>query len=61
MDNATENQPSVPIIRLNVWLKVLATAIDFYIILLVALLLTGNSNLFPIFVMVGSFMVTIDM
>lgn len=59
MDSATENQPSVPIIRQNAWLKVLATAIDFYIILLAALLLTSNSNLFPILVMVGSFMAPI--
>ena len=59
MDSATENQQPVPIVRQNAWLKVLATAIDFYIILLAALLITGNSNLFPILVMVGSFMVPI--
>jgi len=42
MGSATENHQSVPIVRQNAWLKVLATAIDFYIILLAALLLTGK-------------------
>ncbi len=57
MDNTTEIQPPVQVVQRNAWLKVLAIAVDFYIILLAALLLTHNSNLFPILVMVGSFMV----
>lgn len=59
MDSAMEVQPPVPAVRRNTWLKVLATAAVFYILLLAALLLTGNSNLFPTLVMVGSFMVPV--
>ena len=59
MDSAMEIQPPVPVVRRNVWLKVLATAAVFYVLLLAALLLTGNSNLFPTLVMVGSFMVPV--
>jgi RsiW-degrading membrane proteinase PrsW (M82 family) len=49
----------VPAVRRNGWLKVLVTASVFYVLLLVALLLTRNSNLFPTLVMVGSFMVPV--
>ncbi|HWQ47500.1 MAG TPA: PrsW family glutamic-type intramembrane protease [Methanosarcina sp.] len=59
MDSATEIQPSVPVVRRNGWLKVLTTAAVFYILLLVTLLLTKNSNLFPTLAMVGSFMVPV--
>lgn len=59
MDSATGIQPPEPVVRRNSWLKVLSTAAVFYILLLVALLLTGNSNLFPSLVMVGSFMVPV--
>lgn len=59
MDSATEIQPSVPVVRRNDWLKVLTTAAVFYILLLVTLLLTKNSNLFPTLAMVGSFMVPV--
>lgn len=59
MDSAMEIQPPVPVVRRNAWLKVLVTAAVFYILLLAALLLTGNSNLFPTLVMVGSFMVPV--
>ena len=59
MDSATKIQPPVPVVRRNAWLKVLATAAVFYVLLLVALLLTGNSNLFPTLVMVGNFMVPV--
>jgi RsiW-degrading membrane proteinase PrsW (M82 family) len=59
MDIATEIQPPVPVIRRNAWLRVLSTAALFYVLLLVALLLTKNSNLFPTLVMVGSFMVPV--
>jgi RsiW-degrading membrane proteinase PrsW (M82 family) len=59
MDSATEIQPPVPVIRQNSWLKVLTTAAVFYVLLLAALLLTKNSNLFPTLVMVGSFMVPV--
>ena len=59
MDNTTEIQPSVPVVQRNNWLKVLAIAVDFYILLLSVLLLTGNSNLFPVLVMVGGFMIPV--
>jgi RsiW-degrading membrane proteinase PrsW (M82 family) len=59
MDSATEIQPHVPVIRQNAWLKVLTTAVVFYVLLLAALLLTKNSNLFPTLVMLGSFMVPV--
>ena len=59
MDNAMKIQPPVPVVRRNAWKKVLSTAAVFYVLLLVALLLTGNSNLFPTLVMVGSFMVPV--
>jgi protease PrsW len=51
MDTTTEIQPPTPQIRQKAWLKDLAIAIDFYILLLAALLLTDNSNLFPNLVM----------
>lgn len=59
MDSTTEVQPPVPVVRRNGWLKVLTTAAVFYVLLLMALLLTRNSNLFPTLVMVGSFMVPV--
>jgi RsiW-degrading membrane proteinase PrsW (M82 family) len=59
MDSATEIQLPAPVIRRNSWLKVLTTAAVFYILLLAALLLTKNSNLFPTLVMVGNFMVPV--
>ena len=59
MDSTTEIQLPVPVVRQNAWLKVLTTAAVFYVLLLAALLLTKNSNLFPTLVMVGSFMVPV--
>jgi RsiW-degrading membrane proteinase PrsW (M82 family) len=59
MDSSTEIQSPVPVVRRNGWLKVLTTAAVFYVLLLMALLLTKNSNLFPTLVMVGSFMVPV--
>ena len=59
MDSAMKNHPPVPVVRLDAWKKVLSTAAVFYVFLLAALLLTGNSNLFPSLVMVGSFMVPV--
>ncbi len=59
MDSVTGIQPPEPVVRRNSWLKVLSTAAIFYTLLLVALLLTDNSNLFPSLVMVGSFMVPV--
>lgn len=59
MDSVTGIQLPEPVVRRNSWLKVLSTATIFYILLLVALLLTDNSNLFPSLVMVGSFMVPV--
>lgn len=59
MDSAMKIQPPAPVVRRNAWKKVLSTAAVFYVLLLAALLLTGNSNLFPTLVMVGSFMVPV--
>ncbi len=59
MDSEMKIQPPVPAVRRNAWLRVLSTAAVFYILLLVALLLTDNSNLFPTLVMVGNFMVPV--
>ena len=52
-------QPPVPLVRQNAWIKVLSTAAVFYVLLLVAYLLTDNSNLIPTLVMVGNFMVPV--
>lgn len=52
-------QPLAPSGRRNIWLKVLISATAFYILLLVALLVTGNPNLFPSLVMVGNFTVPV--
>jgi RsiW-degrading membrane proteinase PrsW (M82 family) len=59
MDREMKIQPPVPLVRRNSWRKVLTTGAVFYFLLLAALLLTGNSNLFPSLVMVGNFMVPI--
>lgn len=59
MDNTIEIQEPIPVVRRNAWLKVLTTAAFFYIFLLIALLITKNSNLFPTLVMVGNFMVPV--
>jgi RsiW-degrading membrane proteinase PrsW (M82 family) len=59
VDNATEIQPPVPVIRQTAWRRVLTTAAVFYVLLLAALLLTRNSNLFPTLAMIGSFMVPV--
>lgn len=59
MDSNTKIQQPTPIVQRNSWLKVLITATLCYILLLMALLLTRNSNLFPILVTVGSFMVPV--
>ncbi len=59
MDHATEIQPSLPVTRRNAWIRVLTTSAVFYVLLLAALMLTGNSNLFPTLAMVGSFMVPV--
>jgi len=59
IDSPVKDQSSKPVTRGNAWLKVLTSAAAFYILLLVALLLTGNPNLFPSLVMVGSFTVPV--
>lgn len=59
MDSATKIQQPTPVVQRNAWKKVISTAAVFYVLLLTALLLTGNSNLFPSLVMVGSFMVPV--
>ena len=59
MDNEIKMQPTVPVIRRNLWPKVLSTSIIFYFLLLLTIALTGNSNLFPALVMVCSFMVPV--
>lgn len=58
-DSAMKTQSSVPVVRRNVWLKVLSTAAVFYIVLLAILLLTVNPVMFPTVVMVGNFMVPV--
>lgn len=50
---------SEPAVRRNAWLRILFSAFLFYVLLLIALLLTGNPNLFPTLVMVGNFMVPV--
>lgn len=57
--SASGVQPPAPAGRRNIWLKVLISATAFYILLLVALLMTGNPNLFPSLVMVGNFTVPV--
>jgi protease PrsW len=59
MESSTENKPTISVVRQNAWIKVLSTGTVFYIILMIALLLTSNSNLFPSLVMVGNFIVPI--
>lgn len=59
MDSKTEVQPLIPVVRRNAWIKVIATSAVLYVLLLVVLLLTGNSNLFPTLMMVGNFMVPV--
>ncbi|WP_410510059.1 PrsW family intramembrane metalloprotease [Methanosarcina hadiensis] len=57
--SAPKAQPPAPASRRNTWLRVLISATTFYILLLLALLLTGNPNLFPSLVMVGNFTVPV--
>lgn len=59
MGSITKIQPAILAVWRNTWLKVLATSAVFYILLMAALLLTNNSNLFPTLLMVGSFTVPI--
>lgn len=59
MDSETKVQPPVQVVRHNIWRRVLVTATIFYVLLLMALLLTSNYNLFPTVVMVGNFMVPV--
>lgn len=59
IDSPVKGQSSKPATRRNTWLKVLISATVFYILLLVALMLTGNPNLFPSLVMVGNFTVPV--
>jgi protease PrsW len=59
IDSPAKDHSSKPVPRRNSWLKVLTSATAFYILLLIALLLTGNPNLFPSLVMVGNFMVPV--
>lgn len=58
-DSTAKVQQPVRKTRRNSWLRILVTASIFYILLLLALALTGNSNLFPTLVMVGNFMVPV--
>jgi RsiW-degrading membrane proteinase PrsW (M82 family) len=59
MDSKTEVQPLIPGGRRNAWIKVIVTSAVIYVLLLVVLLLTENSNLFPTLMMVGNFMVPV--
>ena len=46
-------------VKSNSWRKVLLGGIGFYIIGLIALVFTGNPNLFPTVVMIGSFLIPV--
>lgn len=59
IDSEAKVQPPAKLGRRKSWLRVLVTATIFYILLLIVLLLTGNSNLFPTVAMVGNFMVPV--
>lgn len=59
MDSTTKIQPPAQVVKRNAWKHVLSTAAVFYVLLLVAFLLTRNTNLFPTLAMVGSFMVPV--
>jgi RsiW-degrading membrane proteinase PrsW (M82 family) len=52
-----EKSPAPAAPKKNSWWRVLLTGCLFYLAFLAALLLTGNPNLFPTVVMVGSFMI----
>jgi RsiW-degrading membrane proteinase PrsW (M82 family) len=52
------NQLIAPV-KKNSWGKVLLSGIGFYALGLIALVLTGNPNLFPTVVMIGSFLIPI--
>lgn len=58
-DRPVKDQSPKPAIRRNTWLRVIITATVFYILLLLALLMTGNPNLFPSLVLVGNFTVPV--
>lgn len=59
MENVTNNQLPAPVVHRYSWIKILFTGSVYYVLLLTALLLTGNSNLFPALLMVGTFMVPV--
>jgi RsiW-degrading membrane proteinase PrsW (M82 family) len=59
MDSTIYPQSTMPVVRRIAWLKILIVAGIFYVLVLGALLLTGNPNLFPTLVMVGNFMVPV--
>lgn len=59
IDREAKVQAPAKVGRRKSWLRVLVTATIFYILLLIVLLLTGNSNLFPTVAMVGNFMVPV--
>lgn len=59
MGSATLPRPAEPVARRNGWLKILLIGAIFYILVLAALLLTQNPNLFPTLAMVGNFIVPV--
>jgi RsiW-degrading membrane proteinase PrsW (M82 family) len=59
MTRAETMQPVPEVRRPSSWWKVLLIGAAFYIVGLGALILTGNANLFPTVVMVGSFLVPV--
>jgi RsiW-degrading membrane proteinase PrsW (M82 family) len=59
MTRAETMQPAPKERRPSSWWKVLLIGVIFYIVGLGALILTGNPNLFPTVVMVGSFLVPV--
>ena len=52
------SQPVTPA-KKNSWGKVLLSGFGFYVLGLIALVLTGNPNLFPTVVMIGSFLIPV--
>ena len=53
------NSNVFPPVKTNSWRKVLLSGIGFYVIGLIALILTSNPNLFPTVVMIGSFLIPV--
>jgi len=53
------NRQFIAPVKSNSWVKVLLSGIGFYLLGLIALVMTGNPNLFPTVVMIGSFLIPV--